>query len=37
MHRTVLNETILVSEIPDIINQENGIAAPGEAKNQFQY
>ena len=37
MHRTVLNQTILVSEIPNIINQENGITAPGQAKNQFQY
>ena len=31
MHRTVLNQTILVSEIPNIINQENGITAPGQA------
>ena len=33
MHRTALNVTTLVSEIPNTINQENGITAPGQGKN----
>ena len=32
MHRTALNVTTLVSEIPNTINQENGITAPGQGK-----
>ena len=32
VHRTVLNETALVSEIPYIINDENVIIAPGQGK-----
>ena len=32
MHRTVLNETALVSEVPYIINDENVIIAPGQGK-----
>ena len=34
MHRTVSNETILVSEIPNIINEENLIFAPEQEKTQ---
>ena len=37
MHRTASNETNLVSEIPNIINEENVIAAPGQGKKQFQF
>ena len=36
MHRTASNKTNLVSEIPNIINEENVIAAPGQGKKQFQ-
>ena len=32
MHRTGTNETVLVSEIPSIINDENVIIAPGQGK-----
>ena len=32
MHRTASNETTLVSEIPNIINEENVIIAPGQGK-----
>ena len=32
MHRTALNETTLVSEIPNIINKENVLIAPGQGK-----
>ena len=32
MHRTGLNETAFVSEIPSIINDENVITAPGQRK-----
>ena len=32
MHRAGSNETTLVSEIPDIINDENVIIAAGEGK-----
>ena len=30
MHRIVSNETTLISEIPDIINEENVIITPGQ-------
>ena len=33
MHRTGSNETALVSQIPNIINDENVIIAPGQGKN----
>ena len=32
MYRTALNETTLASEIPNIINEENVIIAPGQGK-----
>ena len=32
MHRTVSNEAYLISEIPNIINGENFIIAPGKRK-----
>ena len=32
MHRTASNETILVSQIPNIIDKENVIIAPGQGK-----
>ena len=32
MHRTATNETTLISEIPNIINEENIIIAPGQGK-----
>ena len=32
MHRTASNETALISEIPNIINEENVFVAPGEEK-----
>ena len=32
MDRTAANETILTSEIPNIINEENLIIAPGQGK-----
>ena len=32
MHRTASNETTLVAEIPNIINEENIIIAPGQGK-----
>ena len=32
MHSTGSNETVLVSEIPSIINDENVIIAPGQGK-----
>ena len=32
MHRTATNEITLISEIPNIINEENVIIAPGEGK-----
>ena len=34
MHRTALNETTLVSEIPNMINNENVIIVPGQGKKQ---
>ena len=36
MHITTSNETNLVSEIRNVINEENVIAAPGQGKKQFQ-
>ena len=37
MHRTASNEVPLISEIPNIINEENVIISPGqEKKNQLQ-
>ena len=33
MHRTASNETTLVSEIPNIINEENVTFAPGQGEN----
>ena len=36
MHNTASNETTLVSEIPNIINEENLIMAPRQKMNQFQ-
>ena len=36
-HRTGLNETALVSEISNIINDENVIIAPLVNKDQFQF
>ena len=36
MHSTASDETALVSEIPNIINEENLIMAPRQRKNQFQ-
>ena len=35
MRRTASNDTNLVSEIPNIINEENVIIAPGQGKKQF--
>ena len=35
MHRTASNDTALVSEIPNVINEENVIIAPGQGKQQF--
>ena len=35
MHRTASNETTLVSEIPNIINGEHVIIAPGQGKKIF--
>ena len=32
MHRTASNETTLVSQIPNIINDENVIISPGQRK-----
>ena len=32
MHRTASNETTLISEIPNIINEENITIAPGQRK-----
>ena len=32
MHRTATNETTLISDIPNIINEENVIIAPGQRK-----
>ena len=32
MHRTASNETTLVSEIPNIINEQNVLIAPGQGK-----
>ena len=32
MHRTATNETTLISEIPNIINEKNVIIAPGQGK-----
>ena len=32
MHRTASNDTALVSEIPNVINEENVIIAPGQGK-----
>ena len=37
MHRTASNEATLVSEIPNIINTENVIIAPGQGKKQCQF
>ena len=37
MHTTASNETTLVSDIPNMINYENFIIAPGKKKNQFQF
>ena len=37
MYRTASNETDLVSETPNVINEENFIIAPGQGKNQFQF
>ena len=38
MHRTAINETTLVSQIPNMINEENVIIAPGqEKKNSFNF
>ena len=38
MHRTASNETTLVSEIPNIINEENVLIAPGQGKkNSFNF
>ena len=33
MHRTATNETTPISEIPNIINEENVIIAPGQGKS----
>ena len=35
MHRTASNEITLVSEIPNIINNKNGIIGPGQEKKSF--
>ena len=32
MHRTATNKTTLISEIPNIIDEENVIIAPGQVK-----
>ena len=37
MHRTASNETTVVSEISNIINDENVIVAPGQGRKQFQF
>ena len=37
MHRIASNETNLVSDIPNIINDENVIIALGQGKRQFQF
>ena len=37
MHRIASNETTLVSDIPNIINDENVIIALGQGKRQFQF
>ena len=37
MHRTASNETTVVSEIPNMINDENVIVAPGQGRKQFQF
>ena len=37
MHRTASNDKDLVSEIPNIINDENIVIAPGQEKNQFHF
>ena len=37
MHRTASNEATLVSEIPNIINMENVIIAPGQEKNSVNF
>ena len=37
IHRSTSNETALVSEIPNIINEENVIIAPGQGKKSFNF
>ena len=42
MHRSVSNETTLISEIPNIVTEENAIIAPGQKQKkkkpkQFQF
>ena len=37
MHKTASNETTLVSEITNIINDENIIIAAGQEKKQLQF
>ena len=37
MYKTASNETSLISEIPNIINEENVINATTQGKNQFQF
>ena len=37
MHRTTSNETALISQIPNIINEENVIIAPEQEKKQFHF
>ena len=34
MHRSVSNETTLISEIPNIVAEENVIIAPGQKQNK---
>ena len=37
IHSYTSTETAFVSEIPNIINGENVIIAPGQGKNQFKF
>ena len=37
IHRAKSNEKAFVSEIPNIINEENGIVSPRQKESQFQF